>query len=523
MLGLLLGLPNIDQNKEFAPNCSSSNLTWMALMLRGMNRVWESTLLKMQPLLCRMVPFAAIFCILAWCLVSLHSNFANDDADSEILNQAWRLTNGENIYRDVTTPPFAFAAYPPLYFSVVAALMKFTGLSFIPAKLFTFIAALSIGAAFIYLSRKWKKTGWNGLWAASFLFLIPAFLFNAIRSHVQIMAVALSIWSMVFFLQNRWKAATVLSPLLAVLAIYTKQTQIALPLAIVLFLAFRNRRWLIPYLAILTGAIVLPFLWLQAATGGNFFLNTVQQANLAYNVFQIPLILIHHSGPVFIIIGFALHICWKRYKAGEWQAMDYYLVCVLIITIVSLGRIGAHGQYVVELIVVSLLYLLYATDFPFIQKRKLLVSIQILILFIYTPLFIFVEEGLGNISSYRAAKKIYPLLQAGSGPILSQQGSFALFARGEIYVQLFHFTGLSRAGLWDQRHLTSRIEEKIISYAITEFPIETSDLSADDRERFTPEILQALRENYYLTKAIPPYYIYVPKQSFRELSKKNGD
>jgi hypothetical protein len=462
-------------------------------------------------------------CILAWCLVSLHSNFANDDADSEILNQAWRLTNGENIYRDVTTPPFAFAAYPPLYFSVVAALMKFTGLSFIPAKLFTFIAALSIGAAFIYLSRKWKKTGWNGLWAASFLFLIPAFLFNAIRSHVQIMAVALSIWSMVFFLQNRWKAATVLSPLLAVLAIYTKQTQIALPLAIVLFLAFRNRRWLIPYLAILTGAIVLPFLWLQAATGGNFFLNTVQQANLAYNVFQIPLILIHHSGPVFIIIGFALHICWKRYKAGEWQAMDYYLVCVLIITIVSLGRIGAHGQYVVELIVVSLLYLLYATDFPFIQKRKLLVSIQILILFIYTPLFIFVEEGLGNISSYRAAKKIYPLLQAGSGPILSQQGSFALFARGEIYVQLFHFTGLSRAGLWDQRHLTSRIEEKIISYAITEFPIETSDLSADDRERFTPEILQALRENYYLTKAIPPYYIYVPKQSFRELSKKNGD
>ena len=131
-------------------------------MLHRVAGIWKSKLLKMQPQLVRMVPVVAVFCVLAWCLVSLHSNFSRDDADSEILNQAWKLANGNNIYRDINAPPFAFAAYPPVYFALVAALMKFTGLSFLPAKLITFIAALSIGAAFIHLSRKWKGTPWKG-------------------------------------------------------------------------------------------------------------------------------------------------------------------------------------------------------------------------------------------------------------------------------------------------------------------------------------------------------------------------
>ena len=397
--------------------------------------------------------------------------------------------------------------------------MKFTGLSFLPAKLITFIAALSIGAAFIHLSRKWKGTPWNGLWAAFFLFLIPAFLFNAVRCNVQMTAVAFSVWSLVFFLRNQRLATTIISPLLAILAVYTKQTQIALPLAMIFYLAFRNRRWLLPYLTTLAVAGIIPLLWLQHITDGNFFLNTVRDANLAYSVLQIPLILIHHAGPLLIFIGIALHVCWKNVNSGEWQAMDCYLICILATTTVSVGRIGAHGQYVVELIVISLLYLIYRTDLPSLNRRKLLASIQILFLFIYAPLFVFVEEGIGNITSYQAAEKIYPLLRTESGPIISQQGSFALFARGEIYIQLFHFVGLSRSRLWDQQQLLDRIKERIFSYVITEFPIETGDLSADDRERFTPEILAKLRENYRRKKTIPPYYIYAPKPAFPEPSE----
>lgn len=471
----------------------------------------SSRLAHAHPLLCRWVPIAATLCFLAWCLVSVRSDFSWDDADPEVLNQAWRLARGESIYRGIDTPPFTFAAYPPFYFALTALLMKFTGLSFLPARFLSFLAALSIGWALVRLNREWNKSVAGGIWAAFFLFLIPAFLYNSTRSNVQMTAVALSVWSLVFFLRNRWMETAILSPLFAVLAFYTKQTQIALPLAMAVYLVFRNRRWLLPYVSVLCLGGLIPFVWLQRITGGHFFLDTVRLANLAYDPLQILPIFIHHAGPAMIFIGLALPALWKRFRSGSWEAVDCYLICVLAATLVSLGRTGAHGQYVLEFLVVMLLYLSRTSGLPVIRGREALVSIQILLLLCYTPLFIFIEEGLRDIPANRAAKKIYPLLSAKPGPLLSQQGSFALFSRGEIYIQLFHFTALSRAGLWDQNLLLKEIQNHTFSFVITEFPIEQQTLSENARERFTPEMLQALRQNYQALETVHPYYLYVPR------------
>jgi hypothetical protein len=468
-------------------------------------------LVRAQPLLCRGVPVAATICFLAWCFVSVRSDFSWDDAEPEILNQAWRVAKGESLYHGIDAPPFAFAVYPPLYYMLVGSLLKFTGLSFYPAKLLSFLAALSIGWALVRLNKEWNNRKNDGIWTAFLLFLIPAFLYNSTRAHVQMMAVALSIWSLVFFLRNRWKETLIISPLLAVLAFYTKQTQVALPLAMMIYLAFRNRQWLIPYAATLAAAGLIPFLWLQKATGGYFFFNAVQLAKLNYDIFQIPLIFIHHAGPILILICLALLALWKRFRNSAWEPVDCYLGCVLITTLVSLGRIGAHGQYVVELLVVTLMYLLRTVNLPAIPARQTLVSLQILILFLYAPLFIFLEEGLWDIPANKAAAKIYPLLKIHRGPILSQQNSFALFGTGEIYIQLFDFATLSRAGLWDQNLLLREVGRKTFSAVITEFPIEGPASSENARERFTPEMLEALRRNYQRQEAVYPYYVYSPR------------
>lgn len=468
-------------------------------------------LARMRPILCRVVPAAAVLCFLAWCYISLRSNFSSDDAEPEVLNQAWRLARGESIYRSIDGPPFAFAAYPPLYYALVGLLLKLTGLSYLPAKLVSFLSSLSIGWAMASLSRRWHGTARGGIWAAFFLFLIPAFLYNAARSNVQMMAVALSLWSLVFFLRDRRPETLIISPLLAVLAFYTKQSQVALPLAMAAYLALRKRNWLPPYLATAAVAGIVLLLWLQAASAGNFFYDTVQLANLAYSVLQIVPIFLHHAGPLFLFMAVALLTSWRRLQAGQWEPIDFYLACVVMTTLISLGRIGAHGQYVLELLVVTMLYLLRTSGPLLLRGKDMLVSLQILFLLTYAPLFIFVEEGLRDTACNRAAAKIYPLIEKGSGPILSQQGSFALFGRGEIYIQLFHFTALSRAGVWDQEILLEKIERSTFSWVITEFPVEDSVLSADDRERFTPEMVRALQRNYRRRETIYPYFLYRPR------------
>jgi hypothetical protein len=473
-----------------------------------------SWLARSRPILSRYVPAVAIACFLAWAFVCIRSNFTWDDAEPEILNQAWRLANGGSIYRGIESPPFAFAAYTPLYFAFTAVLIKFSGLSYIPAKLLSFLAALSIGWVMVRLSLEWNKTRRDGLWAAFFLFLIPAFLYNSARCHVQMLAVAFSVWSLYFFLRNRWKETLIISPLFAVLAFYTKQTQVALPLALALYLAIRNRRWFLPYISISLFVGLLPFLWLQKISGGLFFFDAVELANLEYNPWTIPQIFIHHAGPILIFIGIAASILWRRFKDGEWDAMDCYLGCLFVITLISLGRLGAHGQYVVELLVLILLYLLKNARLPAIPRRDALVSAQILLLFLYAPAFIFLEEGMWDISANRASSTIYSLIRERSGPVLAQQGSFSLFSRGEIYIQLFHFSALSRAGMWDQSPLLNKIEKREFCCVITEFPIEKPDLSDSDSERFTPEIISALRRDYTLLESVYPYYFYVPSSSF---------
>ena len=450
----------------------------------------------------------AVVCFLAWSLVAVRPDFSWDDSEPEILNLAWRLANGAAIYRGIDEPPYVFAPYPPLYFAATAALMKLTGLSFIPAKLISFLAALFIGWALACLSKEWYGTRKPGLWAACFLFLIPAFLYNSVRCQASVMALALSVWSLVFFLRNRRLETLLVSPLLAVLAFYTKQTQIALPLAMILYLACKNRRWLFPYIAALGAGGLIPFVWLQYATNGYFYVNTVELAQLAYKAWLIVPIFLHHAGPLIIFLALALFLCRRRFKDGTWGAIDCYLGCVFVTTLFSLGRVGAHSQYVLELLVITLLFLLHATRLPAIQGREILVSIQILILLIYAPLFVVFEEGWWDMSANRAAGKIYPLIQAHPGPVLSQQNSFPLFSRGEIYIQLFHFTGLSRAGLWDQNRLLREINARTFGCVVTEFPVEETVRSDNAVERFTPEMIAALRTNYRRVETAHPYYFY---------------
>jgi hypothetical protein len=476
----------------------------------GKELTQESRPARMSRFLFRAVPIAALLFFVAWCYISLRPNFSADDAEPEVLNQAWRLAHGESIYHAIDSPPFAFAAYPPLYYALTALLLKFTGLSYLPPKLLSFLSALAICWAMAHLSRIWHGTARHGVWAAFFLFLIPAVFFDAARSNVQMMAVALSVWSLVFFLRDRVLETAVISPLLAVLALYTKQTQVALPVAMIACLALRKREWLPRYLVTAAVAAVIPLIWLQATSDGNYLYNTVQLAILKYDLLQVLPIFLHYAGPIILFIAAALLSSRRRFLAGKWEPLDVYFGCVFLATLIFLGRVGAHAQYVLELVVVTMLVLLRTSPPLWLRGKGLLVPVQILALLIYAPLFIFVEEGLYNTACNRAASRIYPLIEEGSGPILSQQGSFPLFARGEIYVQLFHSTALSRSGIWDQGMLLDKIGKKTFPWVITEFPIESAVLSKDDQERFTPEMVQALRENYRRCEAIPPYYIYRP-------------
>jgi hypothetical protein len=459
--------------------------------------------------LVRLVPWWALVCFLSWCWIYMSPEHSADDADPEILNQCWRLANHEAIYTPgFETPPYVRAAYTPIYYYLSGIAMRFTGLSFLPAAFISLLASLALLCAFLYHGQarygSWK---WGG-WAGCLLFLVPAVLYNSVRSHPQMLAAALAVWGFIFFDKRRFFPTIIISPILAVLAFYTRQTMIALPIASLIWLLLKKRDWLLYYLLILSAAGLAPLVWLEHATGGGFWLSTVKLNALAFHVTDIPLVLIHHAGPLAFFIGLAAVGAARRFRSGSWEPIDIYFIATATITAVSCGRIGAYTQYVVELCAVVMLYVLGAVVMQTLIMRRTLVKLQLMALLIYAPLYVALEHGPDALASRRVSAQILSLIRSDPGPVISQNGGFALFGTGQIYVEMFAYTAFSRAGLWDGNRLVRDIENKKLRWVITQFDIFGNSMSNDDNERFSPEVVTALRKHYALQQHIGPYYIY---------------
>src|SRR5262249_55905162 len=156
-----------------------------------------------------------------------------------------------------------------------------------------------------------------------------------------------------------------------------------------------------------------------------------------------------------------------------------------------------HGQYVLELVVVAALYLLRSGGFSFPSRRAAaLGGVGLGLVIAYGFAFVLFEEGPWDRASNAAAPAVRSLLETAPGPVLSQQGSFSLFTRGEIHVQLFHFEQLAQAGHWDEHPLVREVEEARFAWVVTEFPLEDGLADAEARERFSPQLLDALCRHY---------------------------
>lgn len=458
----------------------------------------------------RLVPILCALFFVAWALLYISPNHSFDDADPEVLNQAWRLASGKPIYTPIGDAPYVHNAYTPLYYLLVGAGLHFTGLSYLPAEALSLLASLAAFGVFAMVGWRSRASWKEGAWTGCLFLLVPAVLYNSVRTHPQMLAVAFVLWSFYFASRKGFVSVVLISPLFSALAIYTKHSVSVLPIAVALWLLFRKRQWFPIYLAVLIAALGVPFLWLERETAGNFWLNAVTFNQIGYSVLQIPLILIHHAGPLFLFIGLACITVWRRLRKGEWDLVDFYFVAVVFSTVVTCGRTGAHTQYVIELCAVALLLLLTVTGTRSMIGRDRLVSWQLLFLLAYAPLYIALENGPFALASRRASASILPLIEHSRGPIISEQGSFALFGSGQIYIQLGHFVNLSRVGLWDRQKIVHDITDRRAEWVITLFDITSGQLSEDDQERFTPDMVQALQRNYRIAKIVQPYYLYRP-------------
>jgi hypothetical protein len=264
-----------------------------------------------------------------------------------------RVRDGQPLYQDFFEYPHLITPYPPLQPVVAGLMSRVLGLTILEtiglARCLTLTAAVA-STLLIWLIARRLGAGRLAALAGAAMFLPLPFLDEwGFAARPDVPAVTLSVLAMLVLVvrpQHAWLAAIV-----AVLALFTKQTAVALPAAATLWL-LGSRQWKPAatfagtWIVLTGGAVAL----LNAVTGGSYVLNTVlAHVNTPKNDLDLALrdflpFLADDWLPLGLALGAALLPGVRRRAALP----ALYLAVSLALALYSLRNTGGDVNYLIE-------------------------------------------------------------------------------------------------------------------------------------------------------------------------------
>jgi len=208
-------------------------------------------------------------------LLRLPYPFELEFMEGDSVDQVWRVLHGLPLY----VPPsveFLPAMYTPLYYYIGAAFSSVIGLGFVPLRIVSLLASLACFAligSFVWKLTRDRWAAWLavGLFAATYQEC--GAWFDTARVDTPMVALMLgAVWLAWFAAKRRH---VISSAILCAAAIFTKQTAILLPLALVLYFLLTEKKRAVDFGVAFVIALGVPLLLLQSASQGWFGIYTV--------------------------------------------------------------------------------------------------------------------------------------------------------------------------------------------------------------------------------------------------------
>ncbi len=458
----------------------------------------------------------AVFIFLLHALMGLFHRYPLDYGEAPLVDQAMRLAAGQNIYRpDLSSPPYTISNYPPLYPLSMVPFVKLFGPNLSAGRIISLLSAL---ASATFLALIVYYTGSQDRLAAMVtgtLFLtIPYVVGWSALARVDMLALAFSTAGL--YVAARWpttRRGLVVSALLLVAAIYTRQSYaLAAPLAAFVWLLTQDWRQALKLAGLVGGMSLVLFLALNLLTGGGFFYNVVT-ANV--NEFDVERVQRHWrdlrgmASILLVIGGVSLFLAPRRVKT--WPLLIPYLIGACL-SAATIGKIGSNVNYLLELS--AALTLVAGTLLAWCRERPWLRALMLILLMLQVGQLMKATLG-GPVESIKwrvnPGKELDDLewiVQTADDPVLADEfmGMLTLQNR-PLYIQPFEVTQLANAGRWDQTDLLAGIREQ-------EFPIILIHHFMGHpvyKERWTPEMISAITENYAATEFLAQTIVFRPR------------
>lgn len=510
--------------------------------MRSSNNVKATTKTAGHAIAAAMMGLSLLALVLAGLLflyfqaLSLSHRYSLDYGEPVMFDQALALLHGLPLYRpNMDTPPYTISNYPPVYVLVLAGMVKVFGPALWTGRIISTVSALA-SAVFLGLTvralaggGKDRQTLAAALMTGLAFLSIPYVVQWSALARIDLLALALAtgaLWLLAQWPNRRWSFLT--GGLLLVGAIYTRQSYaLAAPFAAFVWLwsAVSWRRAFV--LAFFVGGVTAAlFLLINALSQGGFFYNLVTATNNAFSWERVDWNLddFRRMLPVFsLLAGLAVLLLPGLAAFGDrldeklpsrrnaW-ALAATFVLGGFLSALTIGKIGSNINYFLELCAALALafglLLVWSERFPWLRVLLLAAAVFQVV----HSAGITVDEKLSELEGRRAAagqlQELEALVSSAGGTVLADEYSDMITRQGKtLYIQPFSATQLANQGMWNQEPFLEQIRSKefslILIHYFPQWPVY--------KERWTPEMLTAVRMNYNKYKMFGDTLVYRPK------------
>ena len=448
--------------------------------------------------------------------------------ESVVAAQSLMLAHDGTLYYDLKHYPFTVCAYMPSFYWLESGLIR-TGLSAFHAGRWISLAALlglialcgriallytgdrhaawvaSLAAASSSLLGSWGTIGQVDMLAA--FFALAAF-YNYSRFEVR---GANSLW---------------IAGLYAVLAIFTKQTMMAAPVAIFFCLLTRDRKKALWFAAILGTSVAAAALAINAALDGRFLANTVF-ANM--NPLSATKFLAQFRYFVSISFGMLVIVAvsFGRMLRGRALAPCVYLILAGLVFLGTAAKVGSDTNYQIEstlLLAVCAAIGLHQISFfqLYFERSKSWITLVLIPLALHMAIGYRVSANvllarLVNEKLFRAEiEQLKPYIQPSGGLVLSTDFNAMVRLRQRMDVEPLIYNLLVSVHVIDPEPVRSDLASGAFSTVILSEDVFQPQQFGDAEIGTLPRIqLDEVRKHYRLAQHVPgPFldgvYVYQP-------------
>ena len=480
---------------------------------------------------------AAHFAVyLNYALAAVRYPFELDYGEGIVWQQAM-LIPGERMYGDITRFPFIVFHYPPLYHLAVRAVAALGVDVLVAGRGISLLSSLALGvlAAALAFGAAREDAGRLASLASAAVAGLTVFCFWPVvvwspLMRVDMLAILLSFLGVWYAMRSVIRPRLLyLAAIIFVLAVYSKQTCIAAPLATipVMLMVDPRRTVKASCLGLLLGGAALVLLIWQTDGG---FLRHILLYNLnRYSLMvAVSQILLQSPQAIFVLLAVtAVVLSWRRLAArSAWESLASFrrdlacsgatrLTAILTLyfafstcTLATLGKSGGALNYLIEWMCIASV-LIGTLVAPIVEQEltwlghkpgrpraafALVMPVALLIQVLILP----ASRNLGSSdpAQMQQLSQLVARIRDAKQPVLSDDMILLMKAGKEVPWEPAIFAELASTGQWDERRIIAMINARDFAFIITQghsgMPLYDS--------RYTPAVERAIETAYPRTE-----------------------